>query len=426
MRHTLLLLLLTMLLSTPALAQEFVQISTGPGYAEQSFYSLADNAETRVAHTSWDLMFTTIGLQDAGIHLNEATFSSFTAPAPELELYRAPTNDFEAAIDPAQLTERLYNDEQSWLYGAFNATRDTLTPLDFGWGQYNPAIQTVVGTQVFVLKLRDGQYKKIMVESLTQAYTLRYADLDGSNEQTAEIDKTDFAGQPFAFFSFANQTTLTGVPDHWDLLFTRYVTPLDDGSGQLLNYVVTGILSGLGVEVAEITGLDPAEVGPEAATGYDTALDVIGYDWKAFDFTEGWVLPTDLSYLVKTADNHLYKLVFVDFEGSSTGTATFEKTDLGIVSSDHDIRPQAAFFNVFPNPVRDRLTLAFDLDTPADRLDLQLFDARGALVWEHTTPGGAGLQAREFDLPPRLGAGVYTLRVRSGQSAFSRQLILQR
>lgn len=406
-------------------SQEFSQISMGPSYAAQSFYNLAEGTEQQLSHQSWDLLFTTIGLQDAGIHLNEATASSFAEPAPELRLFLAPVDDFEAEINPDSLTQRLYNDEASWLYGALNAPREASNPFDFGWGVYEPTTNRVVGNRVFAIQLRSGAYKKIMIESLDGgAYQLKYADLDGSNEVSIAIPKTGDSGRRFAYFSFENGL-LEEAPVGWDLLFTRYVTPLDDGTGQLLDYVVTGILSGYGVEVARIEGINPTEVTAETPDSFSTRLDAIGYDWKEFDFQGGWLLPDDLSYVVKDRSGELYKLVFIDFEGSSTGTATMEKTQLDATTS-RGAPPSGPFtaLNVFPNPVDRELEIAYSLTTPQTDMQLQLFDAMGRLAWSGNLAGGAGLNARRIVLPD-LPAGPYVLRLHAGGGQAARRIIVK-
>lgn len=406
------------------LAQEYGQISTGASYANQSYYSFATGTETQVPNESWDLRFTALGGTDAGIHINESTTSSFTEPLPELELYLSPSQDFEDTVDPETLGDRIYNTEQSWQYGALNETRNESNPFDYGWGAYNPGTHVIEGTTVFVLKLRNGQYKKFMVTSLTNgAYNLRYADLDGSNEQTVSLNKSDSIGS-FLYFSLEEDSLIEEVPTEWDLLFCRYTTPLDDGEGGILEYTVTGILSGPEVEVAEVTGIPSEEVDAETAAEYLTDLDVIGHDWKAYDFSEGWLLRDSTTYLIKTANNHIYKIVFVDFEGASTGTATFEVEDLGVVSSTRE-NQHLAGFSVFPNLIKSGAmpTLSFQAKNAIPRADILVYDLSGQVVQRSTTSFNQGLNAMQ--LPQlNLPAGNYFIGVQVEQDIITRKLIV--
>ena len=89
---------------------QFVEISYEAGYSKQAYYRLSDDATVNIANTSWDIAFTNMGLQDAGVLINEAAASSGV----ELELYQAPSNDFSATITSTDLTDRLYNSEDSW------------------------------------------------------------------------------------------------------------------------------------------------------------------------------------------------------------------------------------------------------------------------------------------------------------------------
>jgi hypothetical protein len=420
-------LLLFLGLTTIAPAQQFAEISYGPGYTRQVYYQLDGDAAISIEHAAWDLAFTAMGFQDAGIHLNEAAGSQGTA----LELYLAPSNDFDAAINPDQLGERLFNDEKSWSYGAFNANRAPGDPFDFGWGRYNPTTNQITGNQVYVLKLRDGSYKKLEIVSLIgTVYTFRHADLDGNAEVQLTLNKSDFPNSELAFFSLSTGGSADAMPNttDWDLVFTRYSTTLEDGMGSTLNYLVTGTLSGLGVEVARADAIDPTNVDHnEYADAYVTDLDAIGYDWKDFDLnTFSWNLPPDRVYFVKTAAGRIWKLFFIDFEGASTGTVVFEKTDLGLVSSTTEAAGTSLDLNLFPNPAaEEEVTATFSLER-AEPGRLSLHNAVGQEVWSSALiPFPAGFQARRLPIVG-LSPGIYFLRLelQSGQSA--RPLIINR
>ncbi len=401
---------------------QFVEVAYGPGYGDQAYYRFSDDAVASVANTAWDLAFTTMGLQDAGIHINEAAAFMGT----ELELHLAPTENFEDVIDPMGLEQRLLNDEQSWNYGALNSPRNPDDPFDYGWGAYNPFTHTIEGNKVFVLKLRDGNYRKLQVISLEGAvYSFRLADLDGSNEASFSIDKNDFPDTGLAYFSLASGTTTGGVLNtgEWDLLFTRYSTPLDDGAGNTLDYSVTGTLSGLGVEVARANGVDPLDVSFEAyQDSLETALDVIGYDWKEFDLSSfQWYLPPDRAYFVKTVEGRVWKLVFIDFEGSSTGNAVFEKTDMGLVSSADAKNAAFADFTVFPNPMVNEATVALTA-RKAGKARLELRSLAGREIWHGQAELSAGFNVQTLPVW-NIPAGTYFLTIRLEGEQLTRKLI---
>ncbi len=398
------------------LSAQFVEISYGPGYSQQLFYSLSSQESVSLDDAAWDIAFTAQGLQDAGIILNEAA-SSDENDTP-LELYLVPGKSYEEVISEDDLGGRLYNDEQSWQYGAFNAMRNENNPLDYGWGTYDASAMAVEGTQLFALKLRDGSFRKLEISALDgTSYQVRHAAFDGSGEVSFSVDKSNHQDTGLVFYSLTSNEVVTEIPatGDWDLMFTRYTTPLDDGQGNILNYLLTGTLSGAGVEVAQADGIDPATVEFDAyRDSLQSALDVIGYDWKSFDLnTFSWSLPLDRVYFVKTAEGEVYKLQFIDFEGSSTGVAVFEQTDLGITNTIEE-SSIVNDFTVFPNPVRDVATIGLTLEQ-ATRARMQLFSANGQQVWAAEAQFPAGFQAKELNLS-HLPGGTYYLSIQPQHS----------
>lgn len=404
-------------------AQQFQEITCGPNYTLSTYYNMGNAESISLEHDEWDIAFTAQGLQDAGIFLNEAAGLEGT----ELELYLIPDAEFTDNIDLTQLGERLLNDETNWTNGgAFNQMRDPGNPLDYGWGQYNPATQSVQGQALFVLKLRNGVFKKLEISSLDgTTYHFRYADLDGSNEQSQTLNKADFPDTGLAYWSFGSNAVVDFIPKtgEWDLLFTRYSTPLPDGEGNTLNYLLTGTLSGPGVEVAQANGVDPATVDFGVyEDSLSTDLDIIGHDWKSFDLgTFSWALPADRAYFVKAANGEVWKLVFIDFEGSSTGNIVFQETNMGVVNTvDHTLIED---LSVFPNPARETATLALTLKQAAP-VQLNVFNATGQSVWSAVSEEPAGFQTVSIPVS-HLPAGTYWLQAQTpGTAPIAQPLIV--
>lgn len=396
-----------------SLQAQFVEVSYGPSYADQVYYTFEGDETTTIASADWDLAFTAVGFQDAGIFVNEATPLGGTS----LELYLAPTSTFAEIVDPNAIITApiLWNDEQNWENGAFNSIAAPGDFFDYGWGQYDQMANAVFGNAIYVLKMRDGSYKKIMIESLIfTTYTLKIADLDGANEVTVTIDKADHEDADLVYYSIETNSVLTDVPSQWDLLFTRYWTPLEDG-GELVDYSLTGVLSGAGVEVAEARGVAPADAVLDDYVGsFTTTLDEIGYDWKAFSFSTGWSIDQELSYFVKLSDNTVWHINFIDFEGSSTGTTVFQKNNLGTLTSVANNEFVEAF-SVFPNPVIDEATIALTLKQGGP-IQMQLTNMLGQRIW-----ASGNLNASEgfqvFTLPELgLASGHYVLSlIKDGQ-----------
>ncbi|PHI21909.1 hypothetical protein CEQ90_01065 [Lewinellaceae bacterium SD302] len=410
---------------TTKVSAQFQQITQGPGYNQQVFFDLATSTSTAIEHEDWDIAFSVAPFSFA-VFVNEGVISSQTTPALAVELYGSTATDF-ATADTTSITERLYNDEISWEAGAFNHLANPADPFDLGWGTYSPATQTAAGSRIFFIADRSGQYRKLEIQSLAGGtYTFRYADLDGGNEETVSLNKSDYLGKNLAYFSF-DAGTQDLEPANWDLLFTRYTTPLDDGNGNILQYTVTGVLHNAEVDVAELTGVDPETVAlPTATEAYSDQLDVIGYDWKTFDLgTFAWSIPEDLVYFVRDEEERVWQIQFIDFEGSSTGVTTFTVTDEGVVSATTELPGFATEASLFPNPASGQTNLSIELPRAATgQIDLinQLGQTVGAAGQDVELSSGNNQIAVDIS---GLSAGNYFLRLSVGNEILVRHLTVR-
>lgn len=385
-------------------AQDYIQVSTGAAYSQQAYYTLSDDNTTTIDNDSWDIAFSTAPFS-AGVMINEsATFGEASN-----RLWVSSIADFEEVTSVDVIADSLYNTELDWTSGAFNAIADATNPLDYGWGSYNPANHQVIGTRVFVMQLRDGGYKKVFVESVIGGvYTVKIANLDGSEEVTFTVDQADYAGKPFAVYTIATNEVSAPV-DAFDMAFMRYSTPLNAG-GETVEYNVTGVLTGPGVEVVKASGVaDPQNLGYEDyIEDMTTEANVIGHDWKTFDFgTFGWLIAEDRAYFVKTSNNDIWRVVFYDFEGSSTGTSTFIKWNLGSITSTTNATVAATSLKVFPNPTVDYAELAFVMEQGAN-IDFTIINTLGQAVMDFEYTATAGLNATTIDVA-HLPAGSYRI-----------------
>ena len=416
-------LLFLIIFASHSFAQEYVQASLGANYSEQSFFRFSDLSADNLANESWDIAFNMYSSFSTGIQLNEAVSSSHTGDAPYLELYLAPVDAFQDVIDLAAITDTLLNDEKSWDFGAVNTPVDPDNALDFGWGLYNPADHSVMGNRVYVIKLWDNTYRKFEISSLIGGvYTFKYANLDGSGEQTVTITPAEMGGSPLALFSFDTGAVIAS-PTDWDFLFTRYSDPIDAGGGEMINYTVAGVLTAPGVEVAVASSINPYDINAEDyADAYSTEANVINYQWKSFNLAQlSWVLDDSLAYFVKTVDENLWKVIFVDFEGSSTGTTTMEVEHLGSVSTQNPVS-NISTLGLFPNPVQDQFVLSLELKEQVNQLDIFITDSNGKVVWNTKTGANAGLNIFEFN-QINFPAGLYILNVQQANGIVSTKMI---
>lgn len=412
-------------LALSAQAQTFQEISCGTNYKFQSYVKLEEGTQKQVSNDAWDIAFTAFGTSDAGIFINESSTSTTGENLPQTELYDAKSNDFDAVIDiNSIINNKTYNSEINWNYGAFNESRDLSNPFDYGWGKYNPQGHSVTGDKVFVLKLRNGKFKKIQIFSLAGVvYNFKYADLDGSNLVTKAISKqTDNYGQKLIFFSFTTESTVDILPKGgFDMMYGRYIAWAQDPNGTTQQYYnVTGVLTGPGIKTAVAKGVDVNTVlEKDYADRYSDRLDVIGFDWKKLLGTS-WAIEKNRAHFLKMTDNTIWKIVFIDFEGSATGNAVFQKTKLGSSAVSQIDGVEAG---VFPNPTSDNLYITLDIAKDGVRdMNTSIIDMLGKVVKTSIINVQEGLNVFEVKTS-ELKEGTYLIQINSGKQSFVQKFV---
>ena len=401
----------------------FAQVNTpaiGTDYLDQTYYALEDGSMTSNPHTDWDIAFN-VTAGSAGVLVNEGTGLSFMTTYPEVGLYFNNATDF-ATADTTGIS-KIYNPEVEWSTGAFNSVSSG-SPLDLGWGDYNTTTHAINGTRIFFIKLRTDVYKKVEIQSLIAGvYTFRYADLDGSNEVIQTIDKANYTGKTLAYFSIENEIALDLEPTHWDLLFTRYYTDLDN-NGISIDYLVTGVLQNNGVEVAQADNITPTTVDyTNYTTEYRDTLTIIGHDWKGFDFQLGWVIEANQVFFVKTATDSIWKVQFYDFEGTSTGKTTLEKTFETALVSTSSVYQSLESFNVYPNPVTDHVNIAFELATDNRNAIIEIYNTVGQNVLSQSINVNNGFNIKH--LPIDLVSGTYYLTLKVDNEVITKPIFVR-
>lgn len=292
-------------------------ITMGAGYANDVYYSLENGIIDMPPRAGWDIAFST----------NQMTSTILINEGYGIELYAYPMGDMDAwdELDTTGMSAwpKMYNADTTWLNGAFD--RNASGHPDYGWGVYNSTSHDVMGDSLFIIKLSDGSFKKIFIEkraAMSNSFTIKYGDIDAQGE-TKEIACDPYTAKNFIYFSIGSGETVDYEPESesWDIVFTRY-------HDESIPYIVTGVLSNVNVECAEVRNTDPADADPSDAV-YTDNISEIGSDWKSFDGgTYTYMLEPDLSYFVKSGEE-TYKIVFTGFGGSATGIIVFniEKQD---------------------------------------------------------------------------------------------------
>jgi hypothetical protein len=326
-------------------------------------------------------------------------------------LYTYPKADTSgwATVDTAGITtwKPMYNDPADWENGAFS--RNATGHPDYGWCKYNDVTHDLTGDSLFVIKLRDGSFRKLwMIKKFSSLdiYTFRYAKIDGSEEHNVSEDISSLMATDFSGYSLQTNERVAFQPvrSSWDILFTKYMSVQSNGTP----YLVTGVLSHDTVSSKKFhpVSLDYTDFG---AGVWDSARSSIGWDWKYFDNVNFVYHIVDSTvYFVKPVKGDIYKLYFTAFAGSSTGLIKFnlEKSAGAGISPDQVNNTQVT---VYPNPATTHINLHFTAKA-GEALSIVLTDLSGRQLRADRPGTTNGLNAYSMDVTG-VQPGVYFVTV---------------
>ncbi|QTN38037.1 T9SS type A sorting domain-containing protein [Cryomorphaceae bacterium] len=412
---------LLLLVTFGVTAQQIDQVSVGAGYINQTYYSLSSGNTSASSLEAWDIGFN-VNPSMASVFINEGVASGAGAQGP-VSAWLTSASDFNT-VTINDTVEYLRNPDVSWSEGAFNTPAAAGNPADFGWGVYDFVSHEVIGDRVFIIQLRNGSFKKFMVESLILGtFTFKWADLDGGNEITSTLDQTAYS-KKIVFYSLANNAVVDIEPTSWDMMFTRFSQSLDAGDGTFLEYNVGGALIAPNVYVAQANGVDPSSVEfVDHEADLTDSIDVIGHDWRYFDLGSfSWITLSDRVYFVTTESDSLFQMQFIDFEGSSTGIITLEKEYLGQYVSTPEIEDLNGFA-MYPNPASSNVNLTLDWADAGTEGSYRIVDLQGRIVAEESfrVETGYNKQAIQLDAAP----GMYVVTMTVGTAQTTERLIIQ-
>jgi hypothetical protein len=391
-------LVLAAVLTTATTAQTTVTVTTGAANATQTYYSLQNGEVAAAPLADWDLAFEITGFTSS-IRVNTAKGLSVWETNAVVADW-ASVNTF----DESNWTV-IHNADTSWSVGALNHGNNLSEPggVNVGWGIYNMITHAIVGAKVYVIDLGGATYKKLRINSLLSGtYSFTYANLDGSDEVTTSLTKSAFTGKNFGYFSFTTGATLDPEPASasWDLLFTKYVGFVPTA------YPVAGVLQNKNVTALQVDGV-PTNNAQWWGEEFSSEINIIGSDWKTFNMTTfQYDYAQDRTYFVQDRAGNIWKLVFIEYGGSSNGNMTFTRELMSGVGMEEVV---TSTFAVFPNPVAQGTTRVV-LDAPAAGVSLTVTDMKGRLVMQDNFNGNGGLTDRVLDVSS-LRPGMYVAKL---------------
>jgi hypothetical protein len=280
---------------------EVGQVALGTTYQRQVYFDLLGNDEAASNVISdWDLSFESA----SGGWLIRLNSSKFMLAGNSFD------TDFSAELNPADLDmvfDKSDGNPDSTAIGAwYELMEDTAHSLkhvyllDRGKDENNK----VLG------------HKKVQFDIQGENFVMRYANPDNSGDTTVIISRDP--SMDLVYYSFATGLKeIAPLPDQWSLHFTKYTTMLQTDEGEDYPYLVTGVLLNPNGSVAVRDTLHEfTDITRENALELDftSQADVIGYDWKYYNFDAGvYTIVPDMHYVIRDRDGFFYKLRFIDF-----------------------------------------------------------------------------------------------------------------
>ncbi|MCC6251480.1 MAG: T9SS type A sorting domain-containing protein [Bacteroidia bacterium] len=390
-------------------------VSLSPTYANQSWYSLESGNKGSAPKNNWDLAFEISGF-GTSVHINSINGTMlWTYPNGAIDAF--------ATADTAGITgwTPQYNSDTSWVLGAFDRNMVLSNANDVGWGVYNPITHNIIGDSLFIIKLANGDYKKIAIESVIGGgYNFKYANIDGSNEVSHFISKSSFSGKNFGYYSLQNDSELDREPVasvNWDLLFTQYTAFIP------VPYTVAGVLLNKGVRAVKVAGVGDVDNYNDWFThNFETPINIIGSDWKSF--TGGaWEIQDSLLYFVKSKNGDIWKVVFTGFGGSATGNYIFKKEKLSTTGiNDADISSSVSI-SVYPNPANsENVYLICNFENNFSNASYTIYDLSGRAIENQKISTQKGMNVYNINSSV-LSSGVYLLSINVDGKIINQKLI---
>jgi hypothetical protein len=317
----------------------------------------------------------------------------------------------------------MYNDPKDWENGAFS--RYATGHPDYGWGVYNSITHDLHGDSCFIIKTRNGNLKRFFIvrkNSVNNLYVFRIANLDGSNSQEVSFSNTAYITKDFVGYDLQTMQAVDFQPakTSWDILFTKYMSVQPDGTP----YPVTGVLNNDGIYIARVDSV-PTFYSNWSVQPFDSIRSVIGWDWKYFDLgAMTYIIVDELVYFVKNFDGNIAKLVFKQFDGSSTGNIIFSSGFLSAAGTP-EITMATDKVSAYPNPAAGVLNYTVKSSVKGNAsISIHDLTGRSMIVTNLNVTSGQTVSG-QIDVS-MLSAGVYLFEYQLGANRETRKLIIQK
>lgn len=279
-------------------------------YANQIYFNLAfDSVVSTNKFADWDLAFCSFSDSFAVI-INTARSMKV------LNTHKVNFNDV-SSVDTNNV------DESVWSHDNPEGKLDS-TAIGQWWENIKMG-EVISKSEVYIVDRgvnekgkASGLVKLQILGYENDSYFIKFANLnDTTNIKELEIKKNPFKN--FVQISLNNSGTVVDLEpanNLWDICFTKYTDKVYANDGSFLWYGVTGPLINrqrVTVALAPDSVFENVDYGKIKDLTFSSFINAIGYDWKLFDFNNGFYLVNPKKiYIIQTPLGY-YKLHFVDF-----------------------------------------------------------------------------------------------------------------
>lgn len=289
----------------------------GTNYRYQGFFDLATN--TFVAQnlkSTWDLAFDT----------RQGKFNVVLNGAKFCKVANMGNVNFDSVTDTTG---------SKWTFDTNTGNLDST-----GIGQWYSSITTdtlISKNETYILdrgydesNLQLG-YKKFKIYGTPSGYYLFFSSLGGTDAHWFYIPKNASANL-FAYVSLTGSGSVVSAEpptNTYDIVFTQYIYVYRTVEYFNFPYLVTGVVLNRDNIVAAADSINPYEsitLADTANLQFTNRLDIIGYDWKDynFDLAKFSVKPYK-NYIIRNRNGLYYKFRFLDFyKDGIKGNVLFE------------------------------------------------------------------------------------------------------
>ena len=341
-------------------------VSLSSGYTNQSFYSMENGEVQNIANDNWDIAFSTDNFSST-IRINDGK-------GVQLYTYHlGDTSDWDMINNSTTniLYNPMYNSDITWEVGAFDI--NTTSGFDYGWGVYNLQNHHIIGDSIFLIQTVNGNWKKIWIKSKESGeYFFKYANLDGTDIVNTSIQAANYSNKRFVYYSLDQDIVNDREPElsEWDISFTKYITPV-----QGTPYPVTGVLSNVGIKIAKAINIaSPFNYIDFSSHTFMEDINSIGYDWKTFQGS--YIIDNNRCYFVKDYNNNIWRIIFTEFEGTTSGNIEFNTELIGSINSlENDLQKS---FKIYPNPASSDVNIIYETNRD---VKLEIHDLNGRRIF---------------------------------------------